>query len=288
MRTPPIDAPPPFVPTLERARREGLPLPPGEPAAEERWSALVVLAALLRRRSWRDEIFRHPSSVAHLPRGGPPEPVGYVPATHAVVESVEVFGGCQACAETPGFRPCRICHGTGSVGAGRVCSCGGRGQVPCPTCMNVGSVSRIALRYYEDQPLWMRELYVPSHLPCHAPLFGLPAALEQSVEVSEDPPEELRCHDLTGRAAGTAYRGGERIVRPTFHGHDFGDTIERAMEAIRAMGGGGRTLRYDIRAYAWPLLRLQYGPAEPGAGPRDVVLYFDRGGGMRLYEGAAS
>jgi hypothetical protein len=287
MRTPPADAPNPFVPTLERARAAGAPLPDGEPIAQERWSALVVLATVLRRRSWKDEIYQHPNNVAHLPRGTPPEPKGFVPATHVVVEQIDVAGGCPDCARTPGLRMCRICRGAGVINPERnvVCSCGGSGKIPCPTCQRLGTASRIALRYYEDEPRWMRELYLPSHLPCHAPLFGLESAMEQSANIELDPPEDLRCHDLTGRAAGTAYRGGERTVRPTFHGHDFGDTIDRALDAIRALGAGGKTLGYDIRAYAWPLLRLQYPSPRAPAAPRDVVLYFDRGREMRVFEG---
>ncbi len=291
MRTPPLDAPNPFVPSLERARAAGLPLPPGEPTAQERWSALVVLATILRRRSWKDEIYQHPSNVAHLPRGTPPEPKGFAAATHVVVEDIAASGGCPDCAATPGLRDCRVCKGTGAVLAGGAtarCSCGGSGKIPCPTCKRIGTISRIALRYYEDEPRWMRELYLPSHLPCHAPLFHLEAAMEQCADLSLDPPEELRCHDLTGRTAGTTYRGGERVVRPTFHGHDFGDTIDRALEAIRALGAGGKTLGYDIRAYAWPLLRLQYPGPKAGAGPLEIVLYLDRDRGMRIYEGAAS
>lgn len=288
MRTPPADAPNPFVPTLERARAAGVPLPDGEPIAQERWSALVVLAAVLRRRSWKDEIFQDPKNVAHLPRGAPPAPTGFVAATHVVVEEVAPAGTCSICAETPGFRKCRICGGAGKL-RGRnppvVCSCGGTGKVPCPTCQQLAAISRIALRYYQDEPRLLRELYLPSHLPCHPPLFTLESALEQSANIALDPPKDLRCHDLTGRTAGTAYRGGERVVRPTFHGHDFGDTIDRALEAIGTLGAGGKTLGYDIRAYAWPLLRLQYpDPAAPSA-PREVVLYFSRDRCMQVFEG---
>lgn len=288
MRTPPADAPNPFVPTLERARAAGLPLPAGEPIAQERWSALVVLAVLLRRRTWKDEIFQNPAGVAHLPRGAPPQPQGFAGARYTVVEEVGAVLGCPDCAPTPGQRACRVCRGTGvAIAMGRQvpCSCGGSGKIPCPTCQRLGTVARIVVRHYEDDPRWMREFYLPSHLPCHAPLFRLESAMEETVNIALDPPEELRCHDLTGRTAGSAYRGGERLVRPTFHGHDFGDTIDRALEAMRSLGAGGKTLGYDIRAYAWPLLRLQYPPRKPGASPHEVVLYCDRFRAMNVYEG---
>jgi hypothetical protein len=286
MRAPPADAPHPLGPSLAGARAAGLPLPEGEPIAQERWSALVVIARVLRRRSWKDEVYQHANNVAHLPRGAPPQPTSFATATYMMVEDVGAPIGCPDCADSPGMRRCRICRGTGKIATqGVVCSCGGSGKIPCPTCHRLGSISRIVLRYYQDEPRSLRELYLPSHLPCYAPLFGLEKAMEASADISFDPPEDLRCHDLTGRTAGTAYRGGERVVRPTFHGHDFGDTIDRALEAIGSLGAGGKTLGYDIRAYAWPLLRLQYPNPRTPASPREVVLYFDRGRGLKVYEG---
>lgn len=280
----------PFVPTLDRARAAGLPLPLDPPIAEERWSALVVIATILRRRSWKEEIFRHPDSVAHIPRKPPVEPDMLGPGTHVAVEDIGDLGRCPDCADTPGLRKCRVCGGTGALRVGRgayPCSCGGTGRVACPTCLRQGTTHRIVLRYYEDEPRWMKEFYVPSHLPCHAPLFGLEGAMEQTANIiAEAPPEDLRCHDLTGRAAGSAYRGGERLVRPTFYGHDFGDTIERAMTAIAALSAGGKALRYDIRAYAWPLLRLQFAGQTPDR-PDEVVVYPDRHGGLRIFQGEA-
>ena len=171
----------------------------------------------MRRRSWKDDIWAPPESVAHLERGAPPAPETFAGGTYATVESVGEAVTCMACSLSPGKRRCRVCNGTGFVKqigkpAPVRCSCD-KGYVPCPTCGGKASANRITLRYYEDTPVMMREFWVPSHLPCHAPLFGLERAMEESIDLSKEPPEELRCHDLTGRVGGSAYRGGTRVAR---------------------------------------------------------------------------
>jgi hypothetical protein len=274
----------PYIPELRRARAEGVPLPDGDPIVEERWSALFVIATILRRRTWKEEVTMHPQNVAHIGRGAPPAPPGYAAATNIAVESIGESGACPDCSRHPGKRQCRVCHGYGQMkrdgGPGFLkCSCN-NGFILCPTCRGEGSAARIGLRYFEDAPRSMREFWLPSHLAGYQSLFRLERTMEAAVDLALEPPEALRCQDLSGRTAGTAYRGGERLVRPTFHGHDYGDTIDRALESLKALGGGMQVIHYDIRAYAWPLLRLSYPhPKEP---PRtiDVALYADRNGKM--------
>lgn len=284
---PPSEASNPYIPVLRRARAEGVALPDGDPIAEERWSALFVIATILRRRTWKEEVIRHEKSVAHFPRGTPPAPPGYVAGTYVAVEDVSDFGQCPDCIRTARSRKCRVCDGIGFVprptGAPPVrCSCV-MGYVACPTCIGEGVTNRVVLRYFEDAPRSMRELWLPSHLAGYASLFRLERTMEAAVDLALEPPEALRCEDLSGRTAGTAYRGGERVVRPTFHGHDFGDTIDRALESLKALGGGMPVLHHEIRAYAWPLLRLSYpNPKEPSR-PRDVALYADRNGKLCVF-----
>jgi hypothetical protein len=280
-----------FLPTLEQARAKGLPLPAGEPFEQEKWAALFVIATVLRRRSWREEMASHPDNVAALGRGMPPAPEAFVGGTYATLESIGEPTPCLACSLTPGRRKCRVCNGLNFVqlvGSDKPvrCSCT-MGYVPCPTCRGQATTNRVVLRYYEDTPATMRELYLPSHLPCYAPLFHLESAMEEGANMSAEPPEELRCHDLTGQVGGSAYRGGSRTVRPTFHGHDFGDTIDRAREQLRALRGGFHVARYEVRAYAWPLLRLRYAPERPSAKeiarPREVALFFNRFGDLKVF-----
>ncbi len=278
-------------PTLEHARAKNLPLPAGEPLEQEKWAGLFVIATVLRRRSWREQIASHPDNVAALGHGMPVTPEAFVGGTYATLESMGDPMACLSCSLSPGRRKCRVCSGVNFVqtapGSPPVrCSCT-MGYVPCPTCRGQGTTNSVVLRYYEDTLATMREFYLPSHLPCYAPLFGLESAMEGSVNLGVDPPEELRMHDLTGQVGGSAYRGGTKTVRPTFNGHDFGDTIDRAVEQLRALRGGFHVARYEVRAYAWPLLRLRYAPERPSAKeiarPREVALYFDRFGEMRVF-----
>ncbi len=286
-----MDPTTPLLPTLERAKAAGLPLPDGEPLEQEKWAALFVIATVLRRRSWKEEIVSHPDNLAQLGQGMPPVPEAFVGGTYTTVEGVGAAEACLACSLTPGRRKCRVCNGVNFVQSGGYdtmvrCSCT-MGYVPCPTCRGQATTNRVTLRYYEDTPATMRELYLPSHLPCYAPLFGLEGAMERSVNLAVDPPEELRCHDLTGQVGGSAYRGGTRTVRPSFHGHDFGDTIDHAREQLRALRGGFHIARYEVRAYAWPLLRVRYAPERPSAKElarlREVAIFFDRRGELAVF-----
>ncbi len=276
-----------FIPTLERARSGGLSLPDGEPFEQERWAGLLVIAGVLRRRTWKEDIWAHPDSVAQLGSGPPKSPEGFVAQSLATVESIGEAAPCIACSLSPGKRRCRVCNGTNFVRPRGQrehvrCSCT-LGYVPCPTCTGKTLTHRITLRFYEDTPAGMRELWIPSHLPMYAPLFGLEGAMEAAIDVHLAPPEELRCHDLTGRAGGSAYRGGSRVVRPTFEGHDFGDTIDRALESLKALGGGFAVSRYEILAYAWPILRLRYKNPKDSAAPFEVALFCDRLGEVRMF-----
>lgn len=274
-----------FLPTLERARAAQLPLPPGEPLEQERWSALFLLAAIMQRTTWTEVVTQHPDGVAHLGRGTPDPPANFTGARWVAVESMSPLFACQACSLTPGLRLCRVCRGSGEVLANGVqarCSCKG-GQVACPTCSGHRLTARVVLRYFDDSPKLLREFLLPSHLPCHAPLFHLESTMEEVVNLALPPPEDLRCQDLTGRSAGSAYRGGERIVRPTFHGHDFGDTIDRSLETLKAFGGGAQVVRHEVRAYAWPLLQLRYPNEKNPAEPRQFAVFPDREGALQLF-----
>lgn len=276
-----------FIPTLARARQAGLPLPDGEPFEQEKWSGLFVIAAVLRRRSWKEDIYATEEAVARLGSGPPAPPETFAAQSAAAVESIGEVTPCVACSLSPGKRRCRVCNGTSFVREPRQkapvrCSCT-MGYVPCPNCFGKASTHRITLRYYEDTPAMMRELWIPSHLPCYPPLFGLEGAMEEAVVLAQEPPEELRCHDLTGRVGGSAYRGGTKQVRPSFEGHDFGDTIDRALEQLKALGGGFQVSRYEVRAYAWPLLRLRYQNPKDPASPLEAALYCDRLGGVRVF-----
>jgi hypothetical protein len=138
----------------------------------------------------------------------------------------------------------------------------------------------VRLRYYSDTPAFLNEAYMPSHIAQNPSFFRLEKVMEDELSLLNAPPEELRCHDLTGEVVGTAYRGGQRTIRPQFHGHDFGDAIDRALAGLSAVGAGATVLRYQIRAYAWPFLRLRW-PEH-----LDLVTYISRKGATRVFLGA--
>ena len=261
-----------YLPTLEGALSEGLDVPAQQPVEQQRLAMLVVHAAVVRRTSWAEEAVRPTSGIE---QGEPSVPEDFEVRHHVRVDATLANQPCQTCKDMPGFRRCRICGGTGKVGK-RKCSCEG-GRVKCPTCEGTGRSSRVQLRYYTDTPALMREAYMPSHIGFVKSFFRLESTMEADIEFSRDMPEVLRCHDLTGRVGGSAYRGGVRIVRPEFHGHEFGDAIEKAIAGLSTFGVGA--VRYDIRAYAWPFLWLRYDDA-------DFAIYRTRAGELRAFGGS--
>ncbi len=258
-----------YLPTLEGALSEGLDVPSSQPVEQQRLALLVVHASVVRRTSWAEEGVR---PVLGLEPGEPPPPEDFEKRHHVRIDTILGELECRDCSATPGFRRCRICGGTGSIGM-HACSCEG-GQVRCPSCDGTRQTTRVRLRYYTDMPGVLREAYIPSQVGFVPGLFKLESTMESDIGFQSDMPEELRCHDLTGKVAGTAYRGGERRVRPEFLGHEFGDAIDKAIAGLSAFAAGA--VRYDIRAYAWPFLWLRY----PG---RDVAVYRTRGGSLRAF-----
>jgi len=270
----------PYLPTLERARAEGLALPPHKPAEERRVAALVVLAQVMRREAWDEETDLGPDALKQIERGDPPLPAAFEARSHRRL--VDELGArrCTMCQEASGRARCRICNGAGTLG-GRACSCEG-GFVRCALCEGSGWMMRARLRYLQDQPLCMRELYAPPEMSFVSSLFTFEGTLERIVGPA-DPPEALRCHDLRPRATATAYRGaGDRVVEPDFHGHRFAGTIDKAVSALAQLSAGGRVVAQAVRAYAWPLLWLRYGPGAPAP---EAVVFPDPTGALHLFVG---
>lgn len=276
----PLDPAAPFMPTLDRARAEGLDLPPGAPAEERRVAALVVLAALVRREGWEEETDLGPGAAAQLEAGDPPPPDAFEARSHRRIAEELGARPCTMCVDASGRARCRICGGSGTVGWS-ACSCKG-GFIRCPLCEGKGEMVRVRVRYLQDRPLWMRELYSPPEMSFVPALFSFEGALERAVGPA-DPPEALRCLDLRPRQVSTAYRGGgDRGVEPDFHGHRFAGTIEKAIAALAAFSAGGRVIAQAVRAYAWPLLWLRYGPGAPAG---EVVVFPDPGGKLLAFSG---
>jgi hypothetical protein len=268
-----------YVPTLEKLRAAtylDIVPPLGEPQEVERVAMLVVQAALVRRTSWTEEVQNAPG---YLQRGEPPPPVDDQPRHHVRID--ERLGGatCLACLDRPGFRRCRVCGGRGRImNDTQLCSCKA-GWVPCANCGGHVQIERVRLRYFSDTPAYLNEAYMPTHIAQNGGLFSLETFMEKDLNLVRTPPEELRCHDLTGEVQGTAYRGGNKKIRPSFHGHDFGDSIDLALAGLAAAGAGAKVARYQVRAYAWPFLHLQW------ADGRHWAVYTDRSGSIRVFRG---
>jgi len=269
-----------YLPTLEKLRAAALfriELPPTEPAESERLAMLVVQAALVRRTSWTEEATNAPG---YLQRGEPPPPADDQPRHHVRIDERLGGGTCLACMDRPGFRKCRVCGGRGRILDDKMlCSCTA-GWVTCPNCGGKQQIDHVRLRYYSDTPAFLNEAYMPTHIAQNPSLFRLETVMEEELNMLRTPPEELRCHDLTGEVVGTAYRGGQKKLRPLFHGYDFGDAIEQGLAGLASAGAGAQVARYQVRAYAWPFLRLRW-PEFP-----DFVAYVDRTGVMRLFIGS--
>lgn len=274
------DLPAPWLPTLDRARADGLALPLGDPAEERRVAALVVHAGMIRREGWEEEVQLGPAAADRIERGEP-EPA-YELAGQSYLRLGAQLGEerCTMCPEKPGRSRCRVCKGVGTIDMwGQKCSCK-KGYVRCPQCEGSGTALRVRLRYLHDRPISLREIYVPPEMGFVPALFGFEGSLERIID-TEHPPEALRCHDLRPREVSTsAYRGGGKIVEPDFHGHRFAGTIEKAVEALRAAGAKGRIVAQAIRAYAWPLLWLRYRLPE-----REAVIFADPGGALQVFPG---
>jgi hypothetical protein len=275
----PSDSALPYLPTLDRARREGLPLPEGEPSEQQRVVVLIVHASVVRRRSWAEDAVLQHELMVSLPREAPPAPTGFVPGSHVQLEKELSIENCSACTATPGRRICRVCKGRGVLALGDLkCSCD-NGYVACSVCGGEQRSRRVRVRYFNDEPLWFREAYVPTTIAHARALFSFESTFEQTIGLDAEPPQCLRCHDLSDRVSGTAYRGGEKRQRPEFRGHDFSDTIDKALAGLSALAAGAAVPLYDIRAYAWPILWLRYG--EVG----DVAVFTDRGGQLQRFGG---
>jgi hypothetical protein len=56
----------------------------------------------------------------------------------------------------------------------------------------------------------------------------------------------------------SAYRGAGAVRAPEFHGHGFGDAIDRGVTASRELERYDGVVRSDVRAYAFPFLWLRW------------------------------
>jgi len=276
----------PYLPSVERAKAGGLSLKTRvwlqagrevdlldvEPTDQQRLAMVALDATVLHRDGWEEtkEMSEHLVSIS--PMGVPPAPDTMIAKSHHVIREVLDAGPriCTMCSVRPGMELCAICGGRGvreipvanNAQALVPCeTCHGGGFVKCSTCDGSTRVLRARVRYVDDRINTLQYLYVPSMT------LPIESALDQHFERWRRPPECLR-FDPAPREAGGPYRGGP-AAEPSFHGHRFGDALQRALRAARGLAGSGEILRQELKTYAWPILWLKY---KTWGASRDVIL----------------
>ncbi len=271
---PPSAAVEPYLPSVQRARAEGL------TARRRLWRlpfsvdllaatpdveiplAAVVVDARVQAREMRDKRIQIPAAAVHrLPREAPPLPHAW---THArsrfLLERDAEPSDCGACEFRRGRLPCTACGGTGrfhsrdSEGQVVVVPCSGcdKGYVICATCDGHGDAVWARVMDVVDLAPALRYAYLPSMTDALdlavGPLFeDLPPALPDALRFDPDPQRQQ-----------SAYRGDTRQHDARFEGHGFGDALPRALSAIAGLGGKGERIRQQLVTHAWPLLWLRY------------------------------
>jgi hypothetical protein len=286
-----------YLPTLERARAEGLALQARvwfhpiagvdllarEPVEEVRLAAVTLAARVLSRSIWEKDVEMSERLFADFPAAAPPAVDATQPGSYRVLVSQLDTGAarCTQCPAQPGRETCGGCGGEGFilVGSGRSqervpCPrCIGKRTLPCSTCDGTSNTRRARVRYIDDREGALSYTYLPS----------LPAALETALDEILAPSAELPAClrvEPSIQVSGGPYRG--TAVEPSFHGYRHGDPLRRALVAAGGIAGQGQILREDIRTYARPLLLLRYKVA--GA-RRDAALVAGEGGALRAVVG---
>jgi hypothetical protein len=137
--------------------------------------------------------------------------------------------------------------------------------------------TRCRVDHFFDKLVTLDETWLPKVMRV-SPVRHFESVFEGLI-ANADPPEALRCVDLTPRSVGGVYRSGQTKRQPDFHGFDFGDTIAEAEKAVDALLSRGMVMTSDVRAWAWPLLWLRYEDSEP----REHVLFVDTSGTLHLF-----
>lgn len=270
------DAPAPYLPSIERARGEGVvaqrkvfgipwwsvDLLAATPDEVEPLAIVIVDARIQRRVSELKEVQLTARLLDQLATAAPPEPDDYTDArTTYLVERAEM-SPCAACEGRPGEVVCTACAGTGRVdltdSEGNAIMvacylCKGHSYITCPTCEGAGHAHWARLMQVEDSAPTLRYAYVPSMVDALDLAVG-----ELFDTLPDDLPTCLR-FDPTPQKHESAYRGEVRQMDRSFHGHGFGDALQRAMRGVEALRGPGDVLYQELTAYAWPLLWLRYG-----------------------------
>ena len=237
-----------YLPTLKTAKAAHL-LPPGEQHSEmHKLCALVVLVRVLERKQWREDKIIRWRWARTMSRNAPPVP-NKAASTFATTlqQTFETYW-------------CTKCQNRQKVNDKPIEPCGGCGV-------------RARVLHTSDKFSTMYETYIPRSMSVVPEMFGFESMLERRTTPSHRlPPDALECPDLRPQQTGGAYRTARSKKAPTFHGYDFAGTIEMAQSQIERFFLGKDVARFDIRAWAWPLLWLRY---DNSITPEERVIFVD-------------
>lgn len=263
-----------FLPTLERARREGyVPLDadagnrallPGEPVAQRRLAALVVRARIVRREVRDDVTEMSPRRAARLLGEIPPAPQVFMSQSYVVRLQSEGGPGlaCTSCdPRRVGYNACHSCGGSGWLSLALPCLACRDGFIVCAACDGSLVTVAVEVRQVDDVDLSLDDVFVPEAFRYVPALFAVPRLLRELLK-DADPPLSL-AFPLVSRPQESAYRDAvRREAEPVFHGHRFEDAMDTARRSLRAMlKPKTEAVLVDVRSYAWPFLWLELGSA---------------------------
>ncbi len=266
----------PYLPSIERARGEGVTaqrkvfgipwwsvdLLSATPDEVEPLAIVIVEARIQRRVTELKDVQLTARLLDQLATAAPPEPTEFTDARTTYLLERSDISPCVACEGRPGEIVCTACAGTGRVdvtdsegNAVMVACylCKGHRYITCPTCEGAGHAHWARLMQVEDSAPELRYAYVPSMVD------ALDLAVGELFDALPDALPSCLRFDPTPRKHESAYRGEVRQMDRGFHGHGFGDALERAMLGIEALRGPGDVVHQELAAYAWPLLWLRYG-----------------------------
>lgn len=247
-------------------------------------AAIVHQAEGVRREEWTDQVELSPKLFARFPRGIVPSPDDKglsVETSYKVIDDTQPSRTtqCMMCVLSPGVVPCPTCDGQGIIAVSsedgtRACiACSGTGKIGCSVCDGERQSVACTIRYVNDRPVKIRQLFVPQVHDTLRP--NLSGAIDPDSPWSE----ELR-FDPTPSLVASAYRGATAVrAEDDFHGHYFGVAREACVATKDAAVAG--LARFQQRFYAIPILWLIQETGGIGVFDRHAAYFFDASGAVR-------
>ncbi len=243
----------------------------------------MLLRARVVVRSAREHYFETPErDLARLPEPIP-EPSAAL-ATSVCVVAREIVGAARTCVVCRGSAVCARCKGAGYRESERYedgttyydresCThCSGTGTHTCEVCSGVGRVVPVRGLIVADELHAIDYTYLPT-LP-----FALGEALlalfDAELGVEGRPPDAMRI-SLEPPRADSPYRSAARSAEASIEGFSLREALPVARDAVERLRALGEPIREEVHAFAWPILRLNYGLVGHGT---DVVIVVDPSG----------